>query len=219
MATTGHKCWGGLPGPSSDPHLLPVREAARLLRAAPLLLYWEAVPDHTNLPPGLARSLITSFVVRVTNRGRRTGTPRVLEATFVWDGGRRVYISGYPGARDWVANMAANPDVVLHTVEYGVWYDIPATARVLHGRHEREAPLFLFLSRWADGPSGHLIRWVVRAARLASFLRLPFWGPLYPVRLVMDRMPCVELTLSGAAVRRNVEPPAPTGRRPYHRDA
>ncbi len=56
-----------------------------------------------------------SFFIRVTMTRRRSGTPRTVETTYVWDGARQIVISGYPGPRDWVANMGANPDVTLTT--------------------------------------------------------------------------------------------------------
>ena len=43
------------------------------------------------------RALSTSFAIRVTHRGRRSGLPRVLETTYYWDGVGRIYLSGYPG--------------------------------------------------------------------------------------------------------------------------
>ena len=178
------------------------------------------MPDPSPaLPDGLRRTLRESFVVRVSHRGRRTGISRVLESTFTWDGGLRVYLSGYPGRRDWVANMAAHPNVTLHTVEAHPRYDVPARARVLRGRdersrNERTGHVLAFVERWANRGAGGLgLRLALRAVRLNRALRLPWWGPFYLARRVLDAMPCVELQIVGEPVVRRGLPPAPTGAR------
>ena len=61
----------------------------------------------------LRRILDASFVIRVSHVGRKSGRPRVLETTYYWDRGNKIYLSGYPGRRDWVANMSANPTLTL----------------------------------------------------------------------------------------------------------
>ena len=171
------------------------------------------------LPDALRRALRESFVVRVSHRGRRTGIRRVLETTFTWDGGLRVYLSGYPGRRDWVANMAADPHVTLHTVEAHPRYDVPARARVLNrgtegARDERTDHILAFVQRWANRGAGGLpLRLALRAVRLNRALRLPWWGPFYLARRVLDAMPCVELEIVGQPVVRRDPPPAPTSAR------
>ncbi len=170
-------------------------------------------PPRT-LPDALRRILRQSFVVRVSHRGRRTGIQRVLETTYVWDGGVRVYLSGYPGRRDWVANMAADPHVTLYTVEARPGYAVPAKARVLRGREERTPHVLAFVERWASrGAGGWPLRLALRAVRLNRALRLPWWGPFYPVRRLLDAMPCVELEIVGEPVVRRDPPPRPTGAR------
>ena len=166
------------------------------------------------LPDGLRRTLRESFAVRVSHRGRRTGIQRVLESTFTWDGGLRVYLSGYPGRRDWVANMAADPNVTLHTVEGRPRYDVPVKARLLRGRDERTDHVLDFVERWAARGAGGLpLRIALRAVRLNRALRLPWWGPFYLARRVLDAMPCVELEIVGPPIVRRDPPPAPTSAR------
>jgi hypothetical protein len=149
-----------------------------------------------------------SFAIRTTMTRRRSGTPRTMETTFHWDGKERVYLSGHPGRRDWVANMAQHPHVTLHTAEAsasGLWYDIPATARVLRDRAVRMPHLLGFIERFTQWP-GSGMRWlrlVVKLMRWNHQLRLPWWGPLYLARRVLDQMPCVELTLTGEPVARS----------------
>ena len=170
-----------------------------------------APPFH--LPNELRSSLASAFFIRLTTVGRRTGRSRTTETTYVWDGDRTITVSGYPGRPDWLANMAANPRVVVHTVE-GAGYDIAAMARVLRERDERTPPLLAFLERWASRPEAPraLFSLLVRAIRLNLSLRLPWWGPYYLVRRIMDRMPCVEITFVSAPVRRRGPPPHPDGR-------
>ena len=166
------------------------------------------------LPDALRRTLRESFVVRVSHRGRRTGIERVLETTYVWDGGVLVYLSGYPGRRDWVANMAADPDVTIYTVETQPRYDVGAKARVLRDREERTTHVLAFVERWAArGAGGWPLRLALRAVRLNRALHLPWWGPFYLVRRLLDAMPCVELEIVGVPVVRSGPPPAPTGAR------
>ncbi len=146
--------------------------------------------------------------------GRRSGVTRVVETTYVWNGGPQLYLSGYPGARDWVANMRAHPDVTVHTVEGNRWYDIPGRARVVRSREERTPYVLAFIDRWSSrGGAGLPFQWTLKAVRINHRLRLPWWGPFYLVRRILDRMPCVEITFTGAPVPRPSGPPQPTTHR------
>lgn len=169
----------------------------------------------SQLPDALVAILGNSFFIRFSVLGKRSGELRTVETTYVWDGGSRLYISGYPGKRDWVANIAVSPRVTVHTVEGGRGYDILAVARVLRSRHERTPHLLAFLSRWAARPEAprKLFVLILRAVRLNRTLRLPWWGPFYLVRRIFDRMPCVELTFVGDPVERSASPPPLTSAR------
>lgn len=158
------------------------------------------------------RVLDASFVIRVTHRGRRSGLPRVLETTYYWDGAGKIYLSGYPGKRDWVANMGADPDVTVYTVEGGWRFAAPATARVVRSRDERVPYIMAYVRHWLrlGGGQRRLVRWALTAARMNRALRLPWWGPFYCIRRVLDAMPCVELTLAGNPVPMDAPPPEPT---------
>ena len=158
------------------------------------------------------RALSTSFVIRVTHTGRRSGLPRVLETTYYWDGAEKIYLSGYPGRRDWVANMGARPDATVYTVERGQWFTVPAAARVLRAREERTPYVMAYVRHWLrlGGGQRRLVRWALAAVRVNRALRLPWWGPFYCIRRVFDSMPCVELTLTGAPVPLDAPPPEPT---------
>ena len=173
-----------------------------------------AMHTPTTLPQDLLEQLEQAFFIRFTTTGRRSRQARTTETTFVWDalpsGVGRIYVSGYPGRRDWVANVQAHPSVTLHTVEYGVYYDILAHGRVILIPSDRTKPLLSFLHRWANRPESKqkVFGWLVAAIEINQRLRLPWWGPFYLVRRILDRMPCVEFTFVGEPIRRNTPPPA-----------
>ena len=156
-------------------------------------------PQSLHMPDDLRRILNLSFVLRTTMTRRRSGGTRTIETTYTWDGSSCVYLSGYPGPRDWVANMGANPEVVVTTVEGERNYVIPATARVLRDRNERVEHLLAFIDRWAERPGfpRKRFRFLLGAIRLNRRLRLPWWGPFFLVRRILDQMPCVELRFTG----------------------
>lgn len=156
--------------------------------------------------------LYHSFAIRTTLTRRSDGKPRIIETTYFWDGNDRVYLSGFPGKRDWVASMNANSNVILHTVERGEkgeCYDIPSVCRVLRDRAERIPFLLAFIERWVQRGGKPL--WQVKCAliliRLNRRLGLPWWGPFYLVRRLLDKMPCVEIKLIGDPVIRASGPP------------
>ena len=175
--------------------------------------------QQVSLPADLIHSLSHDFVIRFTAIGRVSGKSRTTETTFVWSPNpprvHQVYVSGYPGKRDWVANVREHPLVTIHTVESGVYYDIPTVARVITDRSSRTYPLLAFLDRWAHRPEAEqrLFGWLVAAIRINSRLHLPWWGPFFLVRRILDRMPCVELTFAGPAIQRLQPPPLPTAYR------
>ncbi len=155
------------------------------------------------------RILADSFFIRTTALRRRSKLPRTVETTYVWDGGDRILLSGYPGKRDWVANMGANPVVTVHTVEGNRWYDVPGRARVLRDRNERVPHLLAFIEHWSKRPG--YPRWQMRIAlgalKANRALRLPWWGPFVLARRIFDAMPCVEITFTGDATPRPGGPP------------
>jgi deazaflavin-dependent oxidoreductase (nitroreductase family) len=164
------------------------------------------------LPPELQRILRESFYIRVTMKRRRSGTPRTVELTYVWNGGDKVVLSGYPGKRDWVANMAADPEVSVHTVEFEPSYDIPARARVVRDRVERLPHLVAYIEHWSARPGYNrpLVMCVIKAVKVNRMLRLPMWGPFWLLqRNIFDHMPCVEVTFTGDPVLRTSGGPPP----------
>ena len=134
-----------------------------------------------------------------------------METTYFWNGDNEVVLSGYPGRRDWVANMAANPTVTLHTVEFEPWFDIPGRARVLWNTNDRLPHIFNFIDRWAERPGFPRRRFAfaLGAIKLNRRLGLPWWGPFWFARKVLDNMPCVVVTFAGPPALRPHGPPLP----------
>lgn len=162
----------------------------------------------TDWPVEFSEILRESFAIRTTFR-RKDGSLRTLETTYGWMEGRELILSGFPGRRDWVASLARQPEVMVHTVEGQVGFDIAARARVLRDREERLPYLFAFVERWSLRPGFPRRRFgfLLGAVRMNRRLRLPWWGPFYLARRIFDAMPCVVLTLEGQPIRRSE--PAP----------
>lgn len=161
------------------------------------------------LPDPLKRILGESFYLRTTLK-RKDGTPRVIETTYYWDGADHIVLSGYPGKRDWVASIARNSEVTVHTVEFEPVYDISATARVIRDRNERVPYLIKFIEHWTLRPGfpRRRFQFLLGAVKLNRKLRLPWWGPFIFARRIFDQMPCVLITLTGDPVEREGLPPA-----------
>ena len=59
------------------------------------------------------RELADDPTLDITTVGRRSGLPRRIEIWMVEVDGR-FFITGTPGPRDWLANLAATPELVVH---------------------------------------------------------------------------------------------------------
>ncbi len=87
--------------------------------------------DQTHIRAALQKG----GLIDITTTGRTSGQPRRIEITFFNVAGR-VYISGMPGTRDWLANLTADPAFMFH-LKKGVEADLPASARVISDPTER----------------------------------------------------------------------------------
>ena len=85
--------------------------------------------------PRVAEALRRGGLIDITTSGRRTGRPRRIEIVFFGIDGR-VYITGSPGSRGWLANLQADPRLTFH-LKRGVVADLPATARIVTDPVER----------------------------------------------------------------------------------
>ena len=87
--------------------------------------------------PDIVEALGRGGIIDITTTGRRSGRPRRIEIVFFNVGGR-VYITGTPGTRAWLANLKADPHLTFH-LKRGPMADLPATARIVTDQAERRA--------------------------------------------------------------------------------
>lgn len=110
----------------------------------------------------------------ITTTGRRSGAPRRIEIWyFVVDG--RVYITGTPGSRDWLANLAADPRFTFHVKE-GASADLPARAELITDPAERRRIMGAVMrgNAWFREQSFDLDAWVAGSPLVAvSFEAAP----------------------------------------------
>ena len=94
----------------------------------------------------IATALRAGGIIDITTTGRTSGRPRRIEIVFFnLDG--RVYISGMPGRRAWLANLGADPRMVFH-LKQQVVADLPATARIISDEAERRPLLTRVCGIW-----------------------------------------------------------------------
>ncbi len=95
----------------------------------------------------VAQALGRGGALDITTTGRRSGQRRRIELVYHNVDGR-ILISGRPGfPRSWIANLRANPRFTFH-LKRGVRADLPATARVITDRAERERLLRPIAEGW-----------------------------------------------------------------------
>jgi deazaflavin-dependent oxidoreductase (nitroreductase family) len=100
------------------------------------------VPDQS----GISAALQQGGIIDITTTGRQSGQPRRIEIVF-FSFDDRVYISGMPGRRAWLANLAADPRLVFH-LKRGVAADLPATARIITDPAERRPIIERVCATW-----------------------------------------------------------------------
>lgn len=84
--------------------------------------------------------------VDITTTGRATGLPRRIE---IWmlDVDGRFFITGTPGRRDWLANLNADPNLVVHLKRLA-HVDLPARASTVEDVATRRAVLEHLSASW-----------------------------------------------------------------------
>lgn len=103
-------------------------------------------------------ALMRGLTCDITTIGRTSGQPRRIEIWyFVIDG--RVYISGTPGARDWYANLQANPRMIFH-VKQGARADLSASAILITDPAERRRLMASIKAANSYFGDGNLEEWV-----------------------------------------------------------
>jgi deazaflavin-dependent oxidoreductase (nitroreductase family) len=84
--------------------------------------------------------------VDITTTGRRSGRPRRIE---IWmlDADGRFFITGTPGRRDWLANLIAQPKLVVH-LKRRAHLDLDARATVVADSATRRRVIEHLAARW-----------------------------------------------------------------------
>jgi deazaflavin-dependent oxidoreductase (nitroreductase family) len=98
--------------------------------------------DHDEVVAALARG----GTIDITTTGRTSGQPRRIEIAFFNVGGR-VYITGSPGKRAWLANLRADPRLTFH-LKRGLSADLPASARIITDETERRTVVQVACEAW-----------------------------------------------------------------------
>ena len=97
--------------------------------------------------PRIAGVLSHGGTIDITTIGRQSGQPRRIELVYHNVGGR-ILISGHPGRpRSWIANLRKNPRMTFH-LKGSVRADLPAVARIITDREERERLLRPIARLW-----------------------------------------------------------------------
>ncbi len=94
----------------------------------------------------ITSALRTGGIIDITTIGAKSGLPRRIEIVFFYQDGH-VYITGLPGKRAWLANLAAEPHFTFH-LKRRVVADLPATARIITDEAERRPVLERVCEAW-----------------------------------------------------------------------
>jgi len=98
--------------------------------------------------PEVDAALAADMTIDITTIGRASGKGRRIEIWFLNVGGR-IFITGTPGPRDWVANLAVDHRLMFHLKE-STQADLAATARTVIDPDTRRMVF--------DDPSAHWYR-------------------------------------------------------------
>lgn len=106
-----------------------------------------------------ASSAIEDRTIDITTTGRRSGKPRRIEIVF-YRLDEDVYLSGIPAptTRDWLANLAANPQFTFH-LKHDVAADLPAKATVILDPAERRRVLAAFVDEFNRRRRDNAVEW------------------------------------------------------------
>ena len=102
-----------------------------------------------SVTPTEIEKLASIRTIDLTTYGRRTGEPHRIEIWWFRVGDRFI-ITGTPGRRDWMANVKANPKVVVHVDGW----DIEATASVVSDRTTRREVFTQAETKWYSSQAG-----------------------------------------------------------------
>lgn len=113
----------------------------------------------------IQQALERGGVIDITTYGAKSGSPHRVEIGFHHLDGD-LYITGRPGTRDWLANMKANPEFIVH-LKRGLTADLKARAEEVTDERQRAEVLYRIIrERWGNPASktDHILpRWVAGA--------------------------------------------------------
>jgi len=114
----------------------------------------------------IEQALKTDNLIDITTTGRKSGKPSTIEiAIHNFDG--VIYITGFPGKRDWYANLLQHPQFTLHLKE-STKADLSASATPVTDAALRRQILTQVVAKWQ------------REAELEAFVQA---SPLVEVRI------------------------------------
>lgn len=87
--------------------------------------------------------------VDITTVGRRSGQPRRIEI-WMMDIDGRLFITGTPGRRDWLANLRANPAMTVHLKRHAQ-RDLQANAAEVTDTPTRQRVIQHLAAEWYRG--------------------------------------------------------------------
>ncbi len=99
-----------------------------------------------DLPQDIRSALATDMTIDITTTGRQSGRPRRIEIWFL-NIDDRIYITGTPGPRDWLANLRADPALTFH-LKGSVQADLQATAVEVTDLDERRRVFRAASAQW-----------------------------------------------------------------------
>lgn len=121
--------------------------------------------EHPGMDTQVWAAIERGLTCDITTIGRKSGRPRRIEIWyFVVDG--TVYISGTPGARDWYANVLANPQLIFH-VKHGAHADLSAYAEPILDQAERRRIMERIMAANSYFSGGDLAAWVAGSPLIA----------------------------------------------------
>lgn len=94
----------------------------------------------------IEHALKKDSLIDITTIGLKTGKPHKIEIAFHnFDG--VFYISGFPGRRDWYANLVAHPQFTFH-LKQSIKKDLPAKAIPITDETTRRRVLSKVVEKW-----------------------------------------------------------------------
>jgi hypothetical protein len=106
----------------------------------------DASHDSDDPRAAVRHALEHDLTVDITTTGRRSGQRRRIEIWLLGIDGR-LFITGTPGTCDWLANLRADPNLVVH-LKQAVHADVPAIATEVSDPQQRRHVLSVGLSEW-----------------------------------------------------------------------